>query len=103
MEIGPKCDHRNQVPGPGSQSRAEASKTGLYSFDQVLDLRPEEPQSYRDLALVLAARADANRQLLVKAGVKENARRELERQIRQDYGRALELLHETVVGNWDGR
>ena len=46
-------------------------------FEEALKLRPEEPQSYRDLALVLARR--------------------------QQYARALELLWQAVSKRWDGR
>jgi hypothetical protein len=46
-------------------------------FEKVRRMRPDEPQSLRDLALVLARR--------------------------EQYGRALELLHEVILGDWDGR
>ncbi len=46
-------------------------------FRDVLRLRPEEPQSYRDLALVLAKRAE--------------------------YAEAIALLEKVVLGTWDGR
>ncbi|MEM9487985.1 MAG: VIT domain-containing protein, partial [Myxococcota bacterium] len=57
----------------------------IQMFEQVLELRPEEPQSYRDLALILARRADSSRDRRVA---------------RADYGRALELLGKVVMGNW---
>lgn len=44
-------------------------------FEEVLKLRPEEPQSYRDLALVLARKGE--------------------------YRRAIELLYHVVVNRWD--
>jgi Ca-activated chloride channel homolog len=44
-------------------------------FEEVLRLRPEEPQSYRDLALVLDAQ--------------------------EQYGRAVELLYHVVTHQWD--
>ena len=47
----------------------------MAAFEEVLRLRPEEPQSHRDLALVLA-------------------------QLGQ-YGRALELLQHVVMNRWD--
>ena len=47
----------------------------MSAFEEVLRLRPEEPQSHRDLALVLA-------------------------QLGQ-YGRALELLQHVVMNQWD--
>ncbi|MCE9581484.1 MAG: DUF2135 domain-containing protein [Planctomycetes bacterium] len=46
-------------------------------FRDVLRLRPEEPQSYRDLALVLAKRAE--------------------------YAESIALLEKVVLGTWDGR
>lgn len=52
-------------------------------FEQVLDMRPDEPQSHRDLALVLARRGDENK-----------------RTRRADYRRALELLAAVVMGTW---
>ncbi|MBN1798154.1 MAG: DUF2135 domain-containing protein [Spirochaetales bacterium] len=44
-------------------------------FETVLGLRPEEPQSYRDLALVLGRKGE--------------------------YERAIELLYHVVLGEWD--
>jgi len=46
-------------------------------FEEVLEMRREEPQSYRDLALVLGRMGE--------------------------YVRAVELLYEVVLKNWDGR
>lgn len=46
-------------------------------FEEVLDLRPEEPQSYRDLGLAYA-----------QAG---------------QYQQAINSLYEVVIGKWDGR
>lgn len=53
-------------------------------FTEVLELRPEEPQSYRDLALVLARRAGR-----------------FPERAREDYARAIELLYEVVMRQWD--
>jgi hypothetical protein len=61
-------------------------------FAQVLRLRPEEPQSLRDLALALADRGDAAR----TSGGKRAA-------VAADYLRSLELLDQIVLGDWDGR
>ena len=55
-------------------------------FEKVLKLRPEEPQSFRDLALVLADRADANPASATAVA---------------DYQRALDLLHKVVMNHWD--
>ena len=61
----------------------------MQTFEQVLELRPEEPQSYRDLALALTRRA-------------EDGSRPLE-PVRADYARALDLLVQVVMGRWDAR
>ncbi|MDY0165077.1 MAG: VIT domain-containing protein [Thermoguttaceae bacterium] len=59
----------------------------VVTFEEVLRLRPEEPQSYRDLALVLIRRADEAASPAP----------------REDYARAVGLLYEVVLGQWDGR
>jgi Ca-activated chloride channel family protein len=61
-------------------------------FERVRRTRREEPQSPRDLALALAERGDAGR-----------ARKRARREIAADYLRALDLLNEVVLGQWDGR
>jgi Ca-activated chloride channel family protein len=61
-------------------------------FERVLHLRPEEPQSPRDLALALAARVDAHR-----AAQADPVK------VAEDALRALDLLNDVVVGAWDGR
>jgi len=63
------------------------------TFQQVLDLRPEEPQSCRDLALTLAHRAE-------QAGKEGSQRPEA---IRADFARAIDLLVRVVMSRWDGR
>jgi Ca-activated chloride channel family protein len=60
-------------------------------FQHVLRLRPEEPQSLRDLALALEARGDARR----AAGDGRRAG--------EDYERAMELLNRVIEGEWDQR
>jgi Ca-activated chloride channel family protein len=62
-------------------------------FDRVRRLRPEEPQSNRDLALALDRRA----------GVRQRRDGRLTPASIDDYRRALELLAEVVQGEWDGR
>lgn len=59
----------------------------VQTFEQVLELRPEEPQACRDLALVLARRAE----------------RAANRAAARDYQRAIELLARVVLDRWDGR
>ena len=69
------------------------SQVGKYDlsvklFEQVAKMRPEEPQSFRDVALVLADRADSKATTSPKAAL-------------ADYNRALEMLNKVVMGNWD--
>ncbi len=58
-------------------AQAEELELAQPLFEEVLTIRPEEPQSYRDLALVLGRLGE--------------------------YGRAIELLHTVVMGTWDSR
>jgi hypothetical protein len=76
--------HRfEQMGDPGDRELA------IDLFERVLKMRPEEPQSYRDLALVLADRAgDPQRNSQQKTA---------------DFQRALDLLNQVVVGQWDSR
>jgi len=60
----------------------------IMTFEEVLAMRPEEPQSYRDLALVLARRAEAS---------------DDPKKARADFARAIDLLEQVVMGEWDGR
>ena len=62
-------------------------------FERVRRLRPEEPQSHRDLALTLDRRA--SRGLTAAGAVAASAV--------ADGRRALALLAEVVMGEWDGR
>jgi hypothetical protein len=62
-------------------------------FERVLRLRPEEPQSPRDLALALDRRA----------GTRERTGGPLPADAATDYGRALSLLAGVVEGEWDAR
>lgn len=62
-------------------------------FERVARLRPEEPQSPRDLAIALVARADAT----------PGKGRPDRRALAADYGRAVALLYDVVLGAWDGR
>jgi Ca-activated chloride channel homolog len=61
-------------------------------FEEVLRLRPEEPQSPRDLALAHAARGDAARARMASPNA-----------VSSDYLRALELFNTIVFGEWDDR
>ncbi|HPT47247.1 MAG TPA: DUF2135 domain-containing protein, partial [Candidatus Rifleibacterium sp.] len=58
-------------------SQIDELETSAAIFEEVLEMRKEEPQSYRDLALVLGRKGD--------------------------YRRAVELLYEIVVKPWDSR
>ena len=69
-------------------AQVERLKLATFLFEEARRLRPEEPQSHRDLALVLARRADKLRQK------NRAAAREL-------YRRALALLAHVVMNKWD--
>lgn len=58
-------------------SQLEELEVSAALFAEVLEMRKEEPQSYRDLALVLGRKGD--------------------------YQKAVELLYEVVLKNWNGR
>ena len=91
----------------------------VLTFEEVLRIRPGEPQSYRDLALALAARADAvgSSQMLSidpvgpapKAprpprGVKHMTvadARAIHARVRDDYARAIKLLDDVVMKHWE--
>jgi Ca-activated chloride channel family protein len=64
-------------------------------FEKVLKLRPEEPQSHRDLALALSDRADSLADLPAGAADRDSGR------IAADYARSLDLLNQVLVGRWD--
>lgn len=68
-------------------------------FEKVLTMRPEEPQSWRDLALVLADRADVEAQAARK--LTPNAQADRARVAINDYNRSLTLLHKVVMNRWD--
>ena len=61
-------------------------------FEDILEMRPEEPQSYRDLATVLAQRWENPGWRLAHP-----------QQADQDISRAMALLHQVVFGRWDQR
>jgi tetratricopeptide (TPR) repeat protein len=65
-------------------------------FERVSRLRPEEPQSFRDLALALAARADMMNTKHANSREDKDTGR-----IASDYARAIELLNKVVTSNWD--
>jgi len=71
------------------------------TFEEVLKLRGEEPQSHRDLALVLAQRAGHRQDDLRRATLKGGARQKIEAGIRADYARSLRLLNEVAMRRWD--
>ena len=66
-------------------AEADELDLAIQLLEDVLELRPEEPQSYRDLALVLARRGEAE-------GATQTA---------SDLSRAMDLLHQVVLGRWD--
>jgi tetratricopeptide (TPR) repeat protein len=68
-------------------------------FEEALRLRPEEPQSHRDLALVLAWRAGKAAALAAREG-KTLPVAELTA-CQADFARAIELLYRVVLNQWD--
>ncbi len=63
-------------------------------FERVARLRPEEPQSFRDLALALADRADLRRP-------SDDHKSVLYQECLRDYMRALELLNKVIMTRWE--
>jgi len=63
-------------------------------FEKVTHLRPEEPQSFRDLALALADRADLRRP-------SDGHKSVLYLECLSDYMRALELLNKVIMSKWE--
>jgi len=67
----------------------------IQTFEEVLRLRPEEPQSFRDLALVLAERARYN------ATIPFPKPQHVVDRYQADYRRAVDLLYKVVMEKWD--
>jgi tetratricopeptide (TPR) repeat protein len=62
-------------------------------FEKVTKLRPEEPQSFRDLALALASRAEWTFNI-------PDSREPDYSSILEDYNKSLSLLHKVVMNPW---
>ena len=60
-------------------------------FEKIRRLRPEEPQSFRDLALAIADRADEA----------VNDRQHASLSAVDDYLRSIDLLNTVIMGDWD--
>jgi Ca-activated chloride channel family protein len=60
-------------------------------FEKIRRLRPEEPQSFRDLALAIADRADDA----------VNDRQHASLSAVDDYLRSIDLLNTVIMGDWD--
>ncbi len=75
--------------------QADELDLAILVFEQVLRLRPEEPQSYRDLALAHAARG----QRLSLIGTSPS----FNQPALDDYTKALTLLDTVVRREWDNR
>ncbi len=67
-------------------AQLEVFDLAIPAFEEVLTLRPEEPQSFRDLGLVLGRRAPTHSAAEAKQA---------------DYARSLALLAEVVRRKWD--
>lgn len=78
-------------------------KDAIRVYKTVKKMRPEEPQSYRDLALALAKKADA----LISKEDDPKAEKEIQAERLKLYSKALSLLKKTIFGrrynDWDGR
>ena len=70
----------------GDETRA------LWLYERIVYLEPDRPQPLRNLALALAARA-------ARTGERAEAR-DLQR---RDYQRALDLLNDVVMGDWQNK
>jgi Ca-activated chloride channel family protein len=70
--------------------QVEELDLAILTFERIRELRAEEPQSHRDLALALAARAEK------RAGRTANRGAAL-----SDYQRSLDLLADVVLDEWD--
>jgi tetratricopeptide (TPR) repeat protein len=87
-------------------AQTERFDLAILTFEEVLKLRPEEPQSYRDLALVVAERAQKRLELAAKLNARsKDPKRAKDNRARAtaEYTRAVDLLNEVVMGTWDGR
>jgi len=86
---------------------AGAFDLAVLTLEQVRRLRPDDPQSYRDLALVLAQRADADAKCQTwmsscrSSGLVVSLDRGPRPSIHDDYARAADLLTEVVLRRWD--
>jgi len=72
------------------------------AFELVLQLRPDDPQAQRDLALVLAQRADQTSRALLNKNLTKKAAYRLRTQIKADYARSLKLLYDAIAST-DGQ
>ena len=79
----------------------------VQTFEQVLEMRPEEPQSYRDLALALARRAEQAKYVMQPKVTLFNGQQALVTDtavlVWADYDRAIDLLAQVVMRRWDDR
>jgi hypothetical protein len=90
----------------------------VLTFEQVRELRPEEPQSYRDLALALTRRAEETGKRLADEQIPKGYMHPkvklwngepyvfdatVPADPRADYARAIDLLAHVVMGRWDAR
>ncbi len=82
--------------------QAGAYDPAVETFEEILSSRPNEPRSYRDLALALAQRADAARPK-PKGHAIMRVDDQQKTAIRSDYNRAADCLTEIVMRNWDGQ
>lgn len=87
-------------------NRAKVFDAAAIVLEDVLRQRPEEPQSYRDLAIALARRADAvcrketpsHHDSTLPSSARHGTA--IPEAAREDYTRAVELLTEVVTQSW---
>jgi tetratricopeptide (TPR) repeat protein len=80
-------------------ARMNELDVAVETLEQALQLRPEEPQSYRDLALMLSERADRR----IGSAAKAKDRDAAKQSACADYARAVDLLVHVVMNRWDAR
>jgi Ca-activated chloride channel family protein len=76
----------------------------VLTFEEVLRLRPDDPQSYRDLALALAERARQTEHGLLARPAKKSSRDPAKSagvaMAKDDYARAIDLLNQIINRHW---
>ena len=80
-------------------ARMDEWDLAVETLEEAIRLRPEEPQSHRDLALALSGRAESRIQAVENAEDRDAARQSA----RADYVRAIDLFAHVATTRWDAR